>query len=433
MKKVKKWVHFIAICGTGMGGMAVVMKKMGWKVTGSDIDIYPPISSYLSNNKINIQNAFKLSHVKKDIDLIVLGGSALIDDRNNPEYIRAKELGLRIVGYGQLAAKYIVKNNSIVVTGTYGKTTITSMLAWVMSDLGEDVSYLIGGQPVNFNEIAHVGSSEYSIVEGDEYPSIIYFDFKPRFMYYKPKFVILTSAKWDHLDVFPEEKNYVERYISLVKLIPKDGVLVASKDGENLDAVLRYAKCKVIRYSEKDFKDSLSVIGRHNIENAAAVLKLLNELGFPEDKIYKSLAGFRGVKKRLEVVYADSKTTLISDFAQHRDKLKASIDSVDDRYQKEKFIVVLDPHASIFKKTEALEKFSEVFKKVDYLIVRRLKTLKGHHDVTGPMIVKATGLPKNRAEYIPLDVDIIGKLMEQTRGQKSVILFCSTGGLNGLI
>src|SRR3989344_1224020 len=432
MNSKKPWVHFIAICGTGMGAVAVVLKSKGYRVTGSDIDFYPPISDLLRKTGVKIETGFDATRISSQIDMVVIGGSALIDDRNNPEFVQAKKLKLPIKTYPELIAEYVIRPESIVVAGTYGKTTVSAMIAWVFKNMKVDASYFVPGIAVDLPEPIHLGESSFSVAEGDEYPAAVFFDNESKFMFYKPKFVILTSVEWDHFDVFPKEKDYIQRFVNLMKIVPKDGLVVAPSSGKNVEKVLGFAGCKVVRFSSDNFSEQLQVIGRHNRANAAGVFTLLCELGFPREDIIKGLSNFRGVKRRLEVIYKDKNLVVINDFAQHPSRLKASIDAVREEYKK-RLVVVLDPHASIFKDPTILKQLSIVFDKVDALFILRLKLLKGHHKVTGPLIVKASGLSDVKTKYIPLDEDLVKELLNQAKKGNCVIMFCSSGGIDSLI
>jgi UDP-N-acetylmuramate: L-alanyl-gamma-D-glutamyl-meso-diaminopimelate ligase len=430
----KPWAHFVAVCGPTVGSIAILLKNQGWKITGSDSGIYPPASEYLQKHGINILEGFEAKRIDKDIDLVVLGGGAMIMDKKNPEVTRALSLNIKTISWPQLIAEKLVCENSLVVAGTYGKTTITAMVTWILKNAGWDPSYLIGGYPVNFEENVKLGKSSYSVVEGDEHPSVLYFDDRSKFMYYKPKYVLLTSARWDHFNIFRKERDYVQAFINFVKLIPENGLLVLCKNGENLEKIASFSKCKVIWYSEEDFGGRLEVVGRFNRENAAGALTLSGNLGVPEKAILKSLSTFKGVKRRLEKKFETANTIVIEDFAQHPYKVKEVLETLRESYPERKIILVFDPFASILRSRESLHFYNKMFNKADEVFLRRVKVaLVKEKRVTGPEIISAMDLPKGVAKYLPLDEHIIEEVVKLGKNQKAVLVFCSSGGWNGLI
>ncbi len=358
-------IHFIGIGGTAMAALAVAFKRAGFKITGSDANtIFPPMSEYLKKNKIKYHIGFNKNNVGEPNEIVV--GNAHYSEKN-PEVVYAKENKIELEHFPRLVEKYLIKKNSVVVAGTYGKTTITSMTAWLLDKANKKPNYLIGGIPLNFNHGArltfHPASKEqgrgWSVVEGDEYPSASPWDFSPKFKYYHPKYLILTSAEWDHMDIYKTKQSYLNVFKDLVKSVPRNGLIVAKLDGENLDEVLKKAKCKVVFYQyhpddcdkyqgkkglaglinkkavknkntilysvmpeQEDssllqftmfittFQDGIckkiakfktQLIGEFNLENWAAVLALAYELKIPEKTILDAVKSFKGVKRRLEI------------------------------------------------------------------------------------------------------------------------------------
>ncbi len=214
-----KKAYFIGVAGKTMGPLAKAFKDLGWDVSGSDHKgIYPPISSYLMKNKISYIEGYEAKNVPQDADLVVAGRSALMVDDHNAEYFKAKALNLPIFSYPEVLRKYLIKKNSIVVAGTYGKTTISSLVTWILINAGLNPSFMVGGIPLNMEDGVKITNSEYSVVEGDE-PPALFPDDTPKFMFYKPKYLLLTATYWDHPEVFKTKEAYLNAFIKLMKLL----------------------------------------------------------------------------------------------------------------------------------------------------------------------------------------------------------------------
>ncbi len=233
-------IYCIAICGKGIGNLAVLLKKQGHDVRGSEFSektFYPPMSTYLKENYIPVDIGFHPDKITKDYDLIILGGAALIHDKNNPQVQKAKELGLNIISFARGIGDFIAEEEAIEIIGNHGKTTITSIIAWCFQKMGVDASYFIGEVPKNMQESIHKGTSRYSVVEGDEHPSL-YQEKGGKFLYHKPKHVLFTSADWDHKNIYRTEKSYMRAFLELFEILPEDGSIVACMDGINVPEIL---------------------------------------------------------------------------------------------------------------------------------------------------------------------------------------------------
>src|SRR3989338_6699490 len=201
---MKKKLYIIGICGRTMAPLAKMFKDMGWDVSGSDHHAYPPNTDYLDKNQIPYFNSFSADHIKPDVDLVVIGGIAYHVGDINPEVDEAKRLGLTVKSYPEIFHEYLEKPESIVVIGTYGKTTIGALLAWILETAGLNPSFDIAEITENFREGTRNTESQYSIIHGDEHPTLGYSDL-PKFAYFSPKYLLLTTALWDHFNIYPTE------------------------------------------------------------------------------------------------------------------------------------------------------------------------------------------------------------------------------------
>src|SRR3989338_8593044 len=222
-----KRIHFIGICGVAMSAIALAFKRQGWKVTGSDVGFYPPISTYLQKNKVDY---YPGGHPEKmtaegNPDVVVVGNVA---SSTNPEWLYVKKNNLQYQSYPEIIQKFFIKINSIVCAGTYGKSSSATLLTWILKETGHNPSYMFGGLSLNNIPAAELTDSDWSVVEGDEYKASRW-DTGPKFAYYSPTELLLTSIVWDHADIYPTETLYREAFQKLIDSLPKNGLLVVSE------------------------------------------------------------------------------------------------------------------------------------------------------------------------------------------------------------
>ncbi len=419
--KNKKHIHFIGIGGTAMASIAVAFRQAGFKITGSEPkEIFPPMSDYLKKNKIKYYFPFNPEKIGKP-DEIIIGNAHYSDE--NPEVKYARKNKIKLEHFPKLLEKYLIKKNSVVIAGTYGKTTTTAMVSWLFERANKNPNYLLGGLPLNFNHGARLTKSNWSIVEGDEYPAASPWDYSPKFKYYHPKYLILTSAEWDHFDIFKTKKSYIDVFKKLVKSVPKDGLIVAKLGGENLDEVLKHARCKIIFYNcNKNIKYKnkkiynvkniftknkktefelyksekliggfqTQLIGDFNLENWCAAITLASELKLPFKKIQQAVKTFKGVKRRLEVRSVKNKITVIDDFAHSPSKAKASVKALVKHFPNSKIFVVFEPNRG-GRALKCMPNYSNIFTGVYKVFIPKLTEYKkkpGVYDVSGSELTK---------------------------------------------
>lgn len=408
-----------------MASLAIAFKRMGWEVSGSDQkETYPPVSTLLEDNKITCFKEYNTNNLSFVPDLVVVGRSALLVDPRNPEYFKARKLGYKILSYPEVIRDYLIRENSIVVAGTYGKSTTTAIIAWILINAGLNPSFMIGGIPLNFNDGTRITNSKYSVVEGDETPALLETDL-PKFMFYKPKYLLLTATEYDHPEIYKTKADYIGAYIDLVKLLPSDGILFY--DPLTVDeGVITACKCKKIPYlhhSEIKFDESIR-------ESALRVLTLCKELNISQKIIDDSLISFRGLKARQELLGEFAGRFCYQDLSQQPSKVGGSLRALRKRHPKNKIIVVFNPSATSLKYKESLRGFSEAFLEADKVVVAKVEYLKGitgEKRVTGPDLVEAFG-GKEKVKYEPVMEKIAEWLIENT-GKADVVIFMSSGGL----
>jgi UDP-N-acetylmuramate: L-alanyl-gamma-D-glutamyl-meso-diaminopimelate ligase len=445
-------VHIIGIAGVLSGALAVELKKQGWEVSGSDKErIYPPVSLLLEKNNIKIFLGYDESNIKKDVDLVIVAGSALLVDKDNPEVVKAKQLSKEVISQAQAIEKFVIKKESLVIAGTYGKTTTTSLCTSILQKSELDPSYMIGGVAIDMEYPSlKISDSEWSVVEGDEYPTL-HFDNRPKFLLYHPKYLILTSAMWEHPDVYKSEKEYLDEFIKLVAQIPDDGFILANSEDDNLKNILQGTK-HVFWYSLKrnhksDFwgenitlnqsgisldvcssrkriSISSKMMGMHNAENIVAASGAGILLGIDENIISLGITSAPLIRKRMQMIENIDNQVIIHDFSQTKPRIKAAIQSAKDHFPDHKIIVCFYPHYSGWKEKESLNGLSETFEKADAVIITKVSYAKAKDkEVTGSKIKNLIG---EKALYLPLDENVPNKIIESL-SQKSVVIFMSSG------
>ena len=451
MKKRK--AYFVGIAGKTMGSLAKAFKDLGWEVSGSDHKgVYPPISTYLRENNLPYIEGYDAKNVPDDADLVVVGRSATMVEAANPEVARVKKLGLLVMSFPEVFQQYLVKENSIVVAGSYGKTTTTAILAWILTCARKKPSFMVSDIPLNFPDGVKITDSKFSVIEGDETPALEG-NFLPKFMYYKPKYLVLTATKWDHPEVYKSEEAYLEAFKKLVELIPSTGFLVYEKRNVN-SSVVKRASCRKISYSLTDrtadyFVKSYSskegmtkfrvrdldletiLVGKHNLENLCGAVALSLELGLEPEIIQESVRTFKGVKSRLELLGVYGDRFIYNDIAQFYEKVRGSLDALRDVFPDRKIICVFDPFATALKYQKSLDWYPNTFDKVDQVIIGQvnfLKKIRKEERVTGKDIVEAISQTQPNVFYEPLDEKIIDFLINKTK-KGEVIVFMSSGGL----
>ena len=348
-----KHIHLIGICGTAMASLAGMLQERGFRVTGSDAAAYPPMSTFLESLGIPLLQPFAETNLTPKPDLVVVGNAI---SRGNVELERVLDERIPFCSLPQiLHDEFLVGKDVLVVAGTHGKTTTTSMLAWIFETAGLQPSFLIGGIAENFGRSFGLGDGKHFILEGDEYDTA-FFDKGPKFLHYFPDSVILTSVEFDHADIYKDLDAVETAFKRLVNLVPRRGRIVGFDSGESIERCLAKAFCPVERYGTSvgdrnragwkitnlklgEERTSWSVVrdgkpwaefefplgGEYNVWNATAAAALATSYGIAKDVIARALQTFRSVKRRLEVKAEVNGVTIIDDFAHHPTAIEQTI------------------------------------------------------------------------------------------------------------
>ncbi len=443
-------IHIVGIAGTMTAPLAANLKKRGVYVTGSDQEkIYPPVSTILKKSDILINSI----DINTNIDLAIIGSSYLSFEKTKKEFYQIKKLKIPYISATNYLAQNLIKENSILIAGSFGKTTITSLLTWIFIKAKKDPSYMFGGYPKNKLEPLNFSSSDLSIVEADE--SINGLDRKAKFLYYPVKHLILTSADWEHKDSYPNQIKNFQAFKKLINNIPSNGTLLINSNGYQTKKLSLYSKAKVITYNSftSDYyienieihnhitnlvihtpKGPLAIqttlIGQFNFENILAAVSLADHLGINFRIIQKAVFSFKGVKRRLELIDNLHNILFFEDFAQSTNRIKSTIDALKTHFPDRKIKVFFQPHASFTLFKTNLIGLKKSFSKADEIVLGPIRfnpkidkksrtTAKDFKNEIGSKLI-----------YIPIEKEIKAYYIHQL-SSNDILVYMSSGGLSG--
>lgn len=432
--------HFVAIGGAVMHNLALELKALGNEVTGSDDEIFDPAKSRLEAAGI-LPEAFGWfpEKIAKNIDAIILGMHAKSD---NPELLKAQELGLEIFSFPEFIYHHAQDKMRIVIAGSHGKTTSTAMLMHILKKNNLNADYLVGSLLPGFERMVRLSDAPIMIIEGDEYLTSP-IDRTPKFWHYKPQFSMITGIAWDHINVFPTFENYIEQFDSYLDTV-SEGYFYYGNDEHLKQLSLKHPGISEayiapdyvttengVELSLENEKILLNIFGKHNIENAAGVVELAIKLGISRLDAWKSLADFPGTAKRLEKVYETDNTLIIRDFAHAPSKVKASVSAVREQYANRNFTAVFELHTFSSLMPEFMSQYHGTMDAADSIFV-----------LYDPHVFELKRMPVPSAETIRerlgnvrvfSDVELLQEAVRQSfnPGNKNVLLLMSSGNLGG--
>jgi UDP-N-acetylmuramate: L-alanyl-gamma-D-glutamyl-meso-diaminopimelate ligase len=395
-----KVIHFSGICGTAMASLAVLLKLRGHRVQGSDENDYPPMSDFLAQNKIDVQNGFAADNLTPVPDLVVIGNSL---SRGNLEVEVVLERKLPYVSMAELLKEYFIRGKtSLVVTGTHGKTTTSSLLAWVFEFAGKKPGFMIGGIVENFGSSCHDGKGDVFITEGDEYDTA-FFDKRSKFFHYLPDQLILNNLEFDHADIFDSLEDIKKSFRLMLRLIPQNGLIVANGDDDSVQDVLKYAYSPVIKFglgagcdvraveieasesgtkfvvhnkSQKNYPNSqkfaLKLSGTYNVLNALGVIVLARYNGIADKEIQAAFDSFKSVRRRQELRGKVNGITVYDDFAHHPTAIRETIAAIRQKHQGRRLIAVFEPRSNTSVRKIHQQALIDSFKEADEVILTTL-------------------------------------------------------------
>ena len=347
-----------------MGSIALLAHKQGHKVTGTDENVYPPMSDQLSQHGIDVSSPYIPENIPSDVDLVMIGNANL--PRGNPAVEHVLEKNIPYISGAEWLGRYLLHDKWVLaVSGTHGKTTTTSMLAWILEFAGLKPGFLVGGIPSNFNESARLGETPFFVIEADEYDTS-YFDRRSKFLHYHPKTLIINNLEYDHADIFPNLDAIQNQFHLLLRTVPKSGLIIYPEDNKNITSVLDRG-CWSERFplgpsgkltSNKVNRDfgtfdvlldnkvtgqvSWTLTGKHNMENAMAAIAAARHVGVTPEIASKALNEFKGVKRRMECIYESESTTIYDDFAHHPSAISTTLEGLRKNVRNDYIMAIIE-------------------------------------------------------------------------------------------
>ena len=453
-----KTIHLIAVCGTGMGALACMLKDLGYEVTGSDQKIYPPMSDFLANKGICVRDGFSEDHVSHGPDLVVVGNAVT---KNNPEALKMFEMDLNFCSMPQALNHFVAADNNILlVAGTHGKTTTSSILAWLLFEAGYDPTFMIGGILKNFDSNYRLGSGEYIVIEGDEYDTA-FFDKGPKFMHYNPTMAVLTSVEFDHADIFSDLDHVITIFDSFVSGLSKDRLLIAFNRDKTIENLMAHTNCRIERYgvgitadwglggiSIESARTSFELLKRgklfgefntqlfgiHNLCNAAAAVAIADHLMIPVEAISRGLETFQGIKRRQEIRGQKRRIMVMDDFAHHPTAVRETVSAAKALYPDRRLLAVFEPRTNSSMRKVFQTVYPQCFDSADMVCIRKpplLQKIPVDDRFSSQKLVDDLKSRGREAYFFP-DTDAIIDFIADTAKPGDLILIMSNGGFDNI-
>ncbi len=451
-------IHLIGVCGTGMAALAGMLQQQGFTVTGSDQNVYPPMSDVLADLGIAVLSGYAAANLAARPDLVIVGN---VVRATNPEAVELARLRLPYLSMPQALGHFFLEGKMpLVVAGTHGKTTTSSLLATTLHRMGATPGFMIGGLVEAFGRNSHVSDGPYFVVEGDEYDTA-FFNKVSKFQHYRPHCAILTSVEFDHADIFADLAAIKASFAEFIARIPADGVLVAHLDDPVVAELAAQAKCSVIGYGTSawcewrvaDLKANglasefavvrrdrqlgrcrLPMPGLHNALNSLAVMALLHHLGFAFAAIAGGLAGFEGVKRRQQVRGVVRGVTVVDDFAHHPTAVRETLSALRLAWPDNRLLVVFEPRTNSSRRAVFQQDYARVFGAADRVLIREhvpLDTVPVGEQFSSVQLAADLRAGGIEAQAYP-DTDAILDTLATTCTAGDVVAILSNGGFDGI-
>jgi len=451
-------VHILGICGTAMGALAGMLKDAGYSVTGSDTGCYPPMSDYLAELGIDIKPGWRAENLDHDPDLVVVGNVM------RAEYAESRATVERDLLYCSLpqllGALYLDQAHSTVIAGTHGKTTTTSITAWLLESGGLEPGFLIGGRVANFDRTARAGAGSHFVIEGDEYDTA-FFDKKPKFLHYRPDTVVLTSVEFDHADIYRDLDHVTQSFRELMGIMPDHGLVIVRGDDPIARQVAQEAGCQVWTYGPGHAWDGRiegvdtergvmrftvlrggvpvgtfesMLVGEHNLYNQVAAAAAAIRAGVPAERLAQGFRTFKGITRRQEIIGEPGGVTVIDDFAHHPTAVRVTLQALRQRFGPRRLWAVWEPRSATSRRSIFQEAYASAFDEADQVIIAApydQSRIDEAERFSSEQLVQDLTARGVDALTLPDAVSIAGALSAQVHPH-DVVAVLSNGGFDGL-
>ena len=438
-----------------MGTLACILKEMGYKVSGSDQNVYPPMSDFLNEKGISLFTGYDPLNLDHGPDLVIIGNAVT---KLNVEAQAVLQSGIPYLSMPQAVNKFIAKDKKIIlVTGTHGKTTTSSIMAHILFKAGMDPSFMIGGILKDFNSSFRMGSGKYMVIEGDEYDTA-FFDKGPKFMHYDPEITIMTGIEFDHADIFTDIDHIKTVFSTFVKKIEKDSHIIAFDNNDNLKEVLADSAASVETYGvqaqwsfsnhvqqnlktffdvqgpDKTISIETNMVGEHNLFNCLACIAAANKIGISDKNIIKALKAFSGIKRRQEIRWIKHGITVMDDFAHHPTAVKETIKAVKPFYKEGRVIAVFEPRTNTSMRNFFQDTYPDSFLDADMVCICEpgiKKNIPLNDKFSTRQLVADIAKRGIEAYYFKNSDAVINFLVSKLR-QDDLVLIMSNGGFDNI-
>lgn len=446
-------IHFIGICGTAMASVAAALKEQGYSVTGSDAHVYPPMSTFLESKGISIRLGYAPSNLAHRPDLVVVGNAI---SRGNPELEEVLDRKFYYVSLPEVLKEFFLRGKrNLVVTGTHGKTTTAALLTWILESVGKQPSYMIGGLPKNFGQGARFRKSAFTVLEGDEYDTS-FFDKRSKFLHYLPEVAILNNIEFDHADIYENVDAIKETFKRLVKILPRNGLIVANGDDVHVREVVARAftpvitvgrdeSCKVriseaipvgdgMRFLLEGTEFEIALSGFFNVRNAAAAVLVARHVGVADEGIRKALKSFEGVKRRQEIRAQVNGITVIDDFGHHPTAIRETLAAMRSKYKDARVWAFFEPRSNTTRRAVFQKELPEALAQADGIFVSqvaKLEQLPENNRLDPEKVMNDLRERGREAHYLPTIEEMVALAGTKLRSGDIAIVF-SNGSFGGL-
>src|SRR5438067_2532203 len=453
VREAPKSFHFLGICGTAMGSVAAALRDRGFQVTGSDENVYPPISIFLEKKGIAIKAGYRAENIPRDVDVVVIGNAM---KRGNHEVEAVLNRKLLYLSLPEVLRNYFLRGrHNLVVTGTHGKTTTTALLTWIMEKAGCKPGYFIGGLPENFGQGARLNDSKYFVIEGDEYDTA-FFDKRSKFIHYLPELVIVNNIEFDHADIFNNLDEIKLSFRRLLNIIPQNGMVALNGDDANCVDVAKDCLAQMIEvgfskncaqrirevaYSSGGSKFKLGeetfeipLIGEFNVRNAAMATTAARFYDVPKTEIANAFKSFSGIARRQEVRGEVRGVKVIDDFAHHPTAIANTLQALRHRYRGHRLWAVFEPRSNTTRRAVFQQRLSDALKAADGVFISQVAKLEQipEGDRLNPEAVVDAISKAGHPAFYEQDADaIVDRIVPMLRPKDIVAVF-SNGGFDNI-
>jgi UDP-N-acetylmuramate: L-alanyl-gamma-D-glutamyl-meso-diaminopimelate ligase len=452
-KKKPRHFHFLGICGTAMGAVAAELRERGYTVTGSDENIYPPMSTFLEHKGVALNAGYRAENIPADADVVVIGNAM---KRGNPEVEAVLNRKLFYLSLPEVLKNYFLRGkHNLVVTGTHGKTTTTALLAWIMEKAGRKPGYLIGGIPKNLGQGARLNDSKYFVIEGDEYDSA-FFDKRSKFVHYLPELVIVNNIEFDHADIFRDIDEVKLSFRRLLNIVPQNGMVLLNGDDHNCVEVARDCLAQLLevgfskncaqrirdaayfatgsRFKLGDDNFEIPLVGEFNVRNAAMAATAARFYDVPKAKIDHALKTFTGIARRQEVRGEVRGVTVIDDFGHHPTAIAQTLQALRHRYPKHRLWAIFEPRSNTTRRAVFQQQLADALELADGVFVAQIARLEQipENERLNPEAVIAAVAKSGRPAFYERNADAIVDRVGPMLKANDVVVVFSNGGFDNI-